>query len=198
MTETAENKISKKLKICLNLVLAAVMLLTIFIRIRMLAAPLERDEGEYAYAGQLILQGLPPYKLACNMKMPGIYAAYAAIMAVFGQTHIAIHFGVMLINIATIILLYLLAKKILNEIAATAAAVFFAVTSMSVNIQATANAENFVILPAVAAMLLLIKFTETKKIIYLIGSGMLLGIAFMMKQHAIGFILFGGIFLLLD
>ena len=23
--------------------------------------PLERDEGEYAYAGQLILQGIPPY-----------------------------------------------------------------------------------------------------------------------------------------
>jgi hypothetical protein len=198
MTETTESTISKKLKICLNVFLAAVILLTVFIRIRMLAAPLERDEGEYAYAGQLILQGIPPYKLAYNMKMPGIYAAYAAILAVFGQTHIAIHFAVMLINIATIILLYLLTKKLLGSVAATAAAAFFAITSMSVSIQATANAENFVILPAVAAMLMMLKFSETKKILYLISSGLLLGIAFMMKQHAIGFILFGGVFLLSD
>src|SRR5947199_6267506 len=31
------------------------------VRIRMREMPLERDEGEYAYAGQLILQGIPPY-----------------------------------------------------------------------------------------------------------------------------------------
>ena len=44
---------------------------TVAIRIRLLGIPLERDEGEYAYAGQLILQGIPPYKLAYNMKFPG-------------------------------------------------------------------------------------------------------------------------------
>ena len=38
--------------------------LVLAIRIRPLGIPLERDEGEYAYAGQLILQGIPPYKLA--------------------------------------------------------------------------------------------------------------------------------------
>jgi len=44
--------------------------LVIAIRIRLLGIPLERDEGEYAYAGQLMLQGIPPYKLAYNMKFP--------------------------------------------------------------------------------------------------------------------------------
>jgi hypothetical protein len=39
---------------------------------------LERDEGEYAYAGQLMLQGIPPYQLAYTMKLPGPFAAYAA------------------------------------------------------------------------------------------------------------------------
>jgi len=43
--------------------LLAVALLTVgFIRLRLLDLPLERDEGEYAYAGQLILQGTPPYQ----------------------------------------------------------------------------------------------------------------------------------------
>ena len=54
-----------------------VFTLVVAIRIRLLGIPLERDEGEYAYAGQLILQGIPPYKLAYNMKFPGTYAAYA-------------------------------------------------------------------------------------------------------------------------
>ena len=54
-----------------------VLLATALIRFRLLEAPLERDEGEYAYAGQLMLEGIPPYQLACNMKLPGTYAAYA-------------------------------------------------------------------------------------------------------------------------
>jgi hypothetical protein len=48
-------------------------------------SPLERDEGEYAYAGELILQGIPLYSVASNLKLPGSYAAQAGIMAIFGQ-----------------------------------------------------------------------------------------------------------------
>ncbi len=54
--------------------------LTTAVRIRLLGIPLERDEGEYAYAGQLLLQGIPPYKLAYSMKFPGTYVAYAITM----------------------------------------------------------------------------------------------------------------------
>ena len=68
------------------LVVLLVLLFVGFIRVRLLDMPLERDEGEYAYAGQLILQGIPPYELAYNMKLPGTYFAYALGMAVFGQT----------------------------------------------------------------------------------------------------------------
>jgi len=68
-------------------VLFAVLIGTVvFIRLRLLGIPLERDEGEYAYAGQLMLQGIAPYQLAYNMKFPGTYAVYALIMALFGQT----------------------------------------------------------------------------------------------------------------
>jgi 4-amino-4-deoxy-L-arabinose transferase-like glycosyltransferase len=182
-------------KVCLASVFIILVLVTIIIRIRTLGVALERDEGEYAYSAQLMLQGVPPYKLAYNMKMPGIYAAYAVILSVFGQTASGIHFGVLLINTATVILIFLLAKKLFNTTAGVAAAVFFAITSLSQFVQATANAENFVVLPAVAAILLLIKFTEARKILYLIFGGLLMGVAFMMKQHAIGFILFGYCFL---
>ena len=57
------------------LVVLGILLFVGFIRVRLLEMPLERDEGEYAYAGQLILQGIPPYELAYNMKLPGTYYA---------------------------------------------------------------------------------------------------------------------------
>jgi len=56
------------------------------------------------------------------MKMPGIYAAYAVILACLGQTHTAIHLGLLVINTATILLLFLLARKLFDPLVALAAA----------------------------------------------------------------------------
>jgi hypothetical protein len=92
-----------------------VFTLVVAIRIRLLGIPLERDEGEYAYAGQLILQGIPPYKLAYNMKFPGTYAAYALIMSIFGQTIHAIHLGLLLVNVATIALIFLIRRRLMAQ-----------------------------------------------------------------------------------
>src|ERR1700680_276429 len=91
--------------------LTLVIALFAAIRYRLREMPLERDEGEYAYAGQLILQGVPPYQLAYNMKLPGTYGAYALIMAVFGQTHSGIHVGVLVMNAITTLLMFLLARR---------------------------------------------------------------------------------------
>src|SRR5437016_4498568 len=73
--------------------------------------PLERDEGEYAYAGQLILQGIPPYQLEYNMKWPGTYAAYAVVMAIFGQSASGIRIGLVLVTTSSALLVYFLARR---------------------------------------------------------------------------------------
>ena len=86
--------------------------LTATIRIRLLGIPLERDEGEYAYTGQLLLQGIPPYKLAYSMKFPGTYVAYAITMFFFGQTVTAIHLGLLLVNSATSALIFFIGKRL--------------------------------------------------------------------------------------
>src|SRR5580692_10211323 len=93
--ENAANRLGRWVWI----IMAVAVLLVVVVRIRLLGIPLERDEGEYAYMGQLMLEGIPPYKLAYNMKLPGTYAAYAAMMAVFGQTTAGIHFGFLLVNL---------------------------------------------------------------------------------------------------
>jgi hypothetical protein len=72
---TASAKLSLQHTYLSYALLALVMLLTCAIRIHLRNIPLERDEGEYAYSGQLMLQGVPPYKLAYTMKLPGTHAA---------------------------------------------------------------------------------------------------------------------------
>jgi hypothetical protein len=95
------------IRLCWWILLAVVTALIVLIRIRLLAIPLERDEGEYAYAGQLMLRGIPPYQLAYNMKFPGVYAAYALIISIFGQTNVGIHLGLLIANMATILIVFL-------------------------------------------------------------------------------------------
>src|SRR5271166_4450374 len=90
--------------------LLLVIVLFALIRFRLRDIPLERDEGEYAYAGQLMLQGVPPYQLAYTMKLPGTFTAYAAILATFGQTPAGVRTGLILVNAATTLLVFLLAR----------------------------------------------------------------------------------------
>src|SRR5205809_7496252 len=91
-----------------NALLVLIMLAAALVRLRLAGVPLERDEGEYAYAGQLILQGVAPYQLVYNMKFPGAYYAYSLVLALFGQTAWGVHVGLLLVNAATTLALFLL------------------------------------------------------------------------------------------
>jgi hypothetical protein len=161
--------------------------------------PLERDEGEYAYAGQLILQGIPPYQLAYNMKLPGTYAAYAAIMAIFGQSPAGIHAGLLLTNAVMVVLIFLLAKRLFGPVAGLIAGSSYALLSSSEGVLGfAAHATHFVVLAALGGILVLLKAMDTgKPFSYFLG-GILLGLAFVFKQPGFFFALFGGCFLLLS
>jgi Dolichyl-phosphate-mannose-protein mannosyltransferase len=181
-----------------------VVTLIVAIRIRLLGIPLERDEGEYAYAGQLILQGIPPYMLAYNMKFPGTYAAYALIMSIFGQTIHAIHLGLLLVNIATIALIFLVGRRLINTIAGVTAAASYAVLSASPSVLGlAAHATNFVVLPVLGGILLLLKEqrvtafepVQPTQLVRLFASGLLFGIGALMKQPGLLFIPFGAIYI---
>jgi hypothetical protein len=180
--------------------IAAIVLFVILgfvalVRLRLLDVPLERDEGEYAYAGQLILQGIPPYLLAYNMKFPGTYAAYALIMAIFGETTSAIRLGLLLVNAATMLLLYFLTRRLFDRATGLIAAASFALMSLEIAIRGTwAHATHFVILPVVAAMLLLIRGGTWRTLF----AGALLMLAILMKQPAAAFAIFAGIWLLIE
>src|SRR5882724_1655793 len=169
------------------------------IRIRLLGIPLERDEGEYAYAGQLMLQGIPPYKLAYNMKFPGTYAAYAAIMSIFGQTIFAIHLGLILVNAVTIALIFFVGRRLIDSTTGIAAAMTYAVLSVSPSVLGlAAHATNFVMLPALGGTLLILKVYDFGRNAFgrLFASGLLFGLAALMKQSGAFFVVFATIYLI--
>ncbi|MFH1995473.1 MAG: glycosyltransferase family 39 protein [Candidatus Omnitrophota bacterium] len=169
-------------------VVLIIVLASFAIRIRLADVPLQRDEGEYAYHGQLLLQGIPPYVKAYSMKMPGIFVVYALIMAVFGQTNAGIHMGLAVVNAATIIIVFLLGRRLFDREIGIAASAFFAVLSLSQGLQGvSANAEHFAILPILCGLLILSKNNSGKPYRYLL-SGTLFGTAVLIKQHSALFV----------
>jgi len=173
-----------------------IVLFTSAIRVRLLDIPLERDEGEFAYMGQLIFQGIPPYLFAYSMKLPGIYAAYALIMAVFGQTPSGIHLGFLFINALTIVVVFLLTRRLFDSYAGVIAGATYGILSVSPTVLGVcAHATHFVLLPALGGILLMLGAIDTGKPNYMFWSGLLLGLAFLMKQSGIFFIIFAWLYL---
>src|ERR1700744_5993439 len=107
--------------------MVAIVALVAAVRLHLLTISLERDEGEYAYMGQLILQGVPPYEIAYNMKFPGTYLGYACFMSLFGETPAGIHLGVTIMTTATALMLFWLGKKMLDDVTGSIAASSYAI-----------------------------------------------------------------------
>lgn len=175
---------------------AAVCIGAALVRLRLASMPLERDEGEYAYMGQLILRGEVPYLAAANMKLPGTYYAYAAVLAAFGESAEAVRVGLLVANLGAIVLLFLLGRRLLDAAAGVVAAAAYAVLSLSPTVLGlAAKAEHFVVLFVLAGMLLLPGTGARRGVGRAAAAGALLGVAVLMKQHGAAFVAFGGAWL---
>lgn len=165
---------------------------------RLLTVPLERDEGEYAYMGQLLLKGIPPFTHAYTMKLPGVSLAYACFMFMFGQTPAGIHAGLMIVNGICSYLVYLLTKRLFDRTTALISCASYAVLTLTSSVFGVfAHATHFVVLFSLAGFLLLLRSIDKRKVILLFLSGLCFGVAITMKQHAIVLSIFAVLYLLL-
>lgn len=172
-------------------VLALILLTAALLRVRMIDIPLERDEGEYAYAGQLLLRGVPPYTLAYTVKPPGTPIAYAISMAVFGESVRGVRIGFFLVNLASVVFVFLLGRRLFDAWADVAAAAAFAVLSLSAPVLGQAgHATQFVVLPALAGLLVFQSGLGRRHAGQVFAGGVLLGVAILMKQAGALFGLF--------
>ncbi|MFA6588425.1 MAG: glycosyltransferase family 39 protein [Patescibacteria group bacterium] len=174
------------------------LVFSIVIRIRLLNVPLERDEGEYAYIGQQLLQGKLPFESAYSLKLPGTAMMYSLTFLVFGQTTAAIHFGLMLINIASVILLVIITKRFFGRLVGFMAGFGFVFMSLSNSVHGfVAQTEHYLIFFVLLGILLL-QFSEKKAQYWLsLLSGLAFGLAILMKQHAIFFLIWTMVYLLI-
>jgi len=169
-------------------VILAVIIIASVIRLHLLEIPLERDEGEYAYIAQLLMHGEPLYVSAYSMKLPAIYFVYAAVMAILGQSPYGIHMGLVLITAITTMLVFLLARRILGSYAGVMAGAAFSLLALGKYALAF-NIEHLIILLVLSGFLALLSAINRGGGFLL--SGLIFGLAFIAKQHAVFFILFG-------
>ena len=158
------------------IILATALLFVIFVRWRLREMPLERDEGGFAYLGQLLLQGIPPFQLAWDIKPPGLYLAYSAMMAMFGQSAAGIHLGLLAVNLATIGLVFLLTRDLFDPLTGSLAAAAYALLALSPSVLGVvAHATHFTAFFGVAATWVLWRALQSDRTILLLLSGILFG-----------------------
>ena len=179
------------------IIVSIVFLFVLYVRVRLLSAPLERDEGEYAYMGQLLLKGILPFKEAYNMKFPGTSMMYAVIMSIFGQNTVGIHTGLLLINAGSVFFLFLLYRKWSdsksNALIASSIFAFLAINPAVFGF--AAHATHFVMFFSLAGLVLLYRAFNRSKLWHYFLSGLMFGLSVLMKQPAVFFVLFGVILL---
>lgn len=173
----------QRLPVCLLLLL--ILALNLVIRWHLRNMPLERDEGEYAYAGQLILQGTTPYKLAFNMKFPGVYFMYAFLMAVFGQSCAGIHIGVILITSLTALLVFFIGRELLSEGGSLfATAMYVCLAALPKAAALAGHAAHFVSLFVCVGFFAVVLAQKRNFLFWWFASGTAFGMAILMKQNA--------------
>ena len=191
-------KINQNENLWLYLFSGVTLVIVCAVRLRLLGVSLERDEGEYAYIGQQLLNGALPYADSYSMKFPGIYLVYAFILVIFGQTHTGIHLALLLTNIASAFLLFQIGGRLFNKTVAISAGSCFLVMTLNPSVQGLwANAEHFVVLFALGGLLLMLVALEKDSRQQLFLSGMLLGFALLVKQHGGFFCLFAFLYVVL-
>jgi hypothetical protein len=179
--------------------IAAAIVVFAALRAPYLEVPLERDEGEYAYIAQRMLAGDVPYRDAFDQKPPGVFVAYLAAFALFGESVEGIHAFLGLWSACTALALYGLVQRLAGGLPAAMATLLFAIASTDPRIVATAaNTELFMLLPLVLSTSLMLAALEKAGLLRWIGCGALVMAACWFKPVAATQALFVGSVVLVE
>jgi hypothetical protein len=145
------------------------------------------DEGIYLTLGQGIRRGLTLYSQIHDNKPPTLYYLASIFPNLFG-----FRFLLLLVMVSTIYLFHRLALIFLKEKVVYSATLLFVIFSSIPLFEGNiSNAENFMLLPTIAAFLIFLKFKKNNLNLFL--SSFLLGVAFTIKIPV--FIEFGFLFI---
>lgn len=177
----------------LNILLfISILLIYVVLRLNLINIPLDRDEGIFAYVGQVINANGIPYKDAIDHKPPVVFFIYAFALKFMPPTPAGIHLFLHLYNLLTLFVLYFSVKIYSHsDTMALWTAFVYAVISTSPDFQGfTASAEMFMLLPISLSILFVFLATQKERFFYYFLSGFFGGLAFWTKQTGAFIILF--------
>jgi len=154
-------------------------------RFKLLAIPLERDEGSFAYIGHWLFRGKELYIDMLDSKLPGLYTYYGFFTTLFGYDASGVHMGLLVANVVSGICFYVLLKEIFNRYIAGIATSLFLWMIVSPNIFGFAAHATQLLLPFIlGGFLLFWKGIQKNKLYLFFLSGLLIGLAFTIKQQS--------------
>jgi Dolichyl-phosphate-mannose-protein mannosyltransferase len=171
------------------LAIAGVFVLALVLRIPSLYEPRwYRDEGIFAAIASDVRHGNVLYADAWDNKPPLIFYTYAAVQWLFGNGVFALHAVTTVVVLVTLALVMLIALRLYGRMSGAVAGFVFALVTCTPVIEGNlALTEPFMILPTTSAVLLFViglGRDEDRRWPWILGSGLLLGIAANYKQVA--------------
>lgn len=160
-------------------------LLFLIIRFKLLAIPLERDEGSFAYIGHWLLRGRQLYTDMLDSKLPGLYIFYAFFTTLFGYNATGVHVGLLVANVVSAVCFFFFLKDAFNKFIAVVATSFFLWMVISPNVVGFASHATQLLTPFVLGGFLLFWRGLTRdKLLFFFLAGLCIGIAFTIKQQS--------------
>ena len=160
--------------------------------------PFGRDQGIYAYAGKLLLEGKIDYRFVFDLKPPGVHFVFAFAQLLLGESMFGMRIFDIIWQSVTGFILFLTAYKFtLSKLAGVYSAVFYVFLYFRMDYWHTLQADGFLNLPFALTVLFLISRGKEKYIINIFISGILFGITILFKYTLILFLplLFAGLLL---
>ncbi len=103
--------------------LAALILASMAIRLPVLMEPWGGDQGGFGYVAKAILEGKVPYKDVYDLTGYGVFFTFSLFFTLFGMSMMAPHLGHLLVSVITVIIVFVLARRIFGQAVAWVAAI---------------------------------------------------------------------------
>ena len=173
--------------------------LFLYLRFNYIDIPLDRDEGTYLHMGNMLFKGQVPFVDFYEIKPPGMFVTYGIFHLLFGSSLVTLHIGLLILILISMYLIFLIANDFFkNSFFASISAVIFGFFSLNVYMLGFGiMSEYFLVLFGLWSFWLMIKSLDDQSDKLLLLSGVILGWAFMIRQHAIFFAVPIGIYFLI-
>ncbi len=151
--------------------------------------PFGRDQGIYAYAGQLLLQGKIDYKYVFDLKPPGVHFVFALGQMIFGKSMMGMRmFDILWQSVTGFVLFTIIFKLTKSKLAALLSAVIYIFLYYRLDYWHTLQADGFLNLPFALSILFILVSDKEKYEVSLFAAGALFGITILFKYTLIIFL----------